>query len=298
MHTIALGDVTVTRIEEMLTPGFDPGFLFPAYEEAILDENPDLAAPNFLDPASRRLMSSMHSWLIRTGRHVILIDTGCGNGKHRDTPGFQRFHMLDMPYLDRLAEAGVRPEDVTLVINTHLHIDHVGWNTRLVDGRWVPTFPNARYLYGAKEFAHWRSPEGGLVTMPGNGPVMEDSVLPVFEAGLVEFIEDGDRILDGLEVELAPGHTPGQLFVKLESGRQAAYFTGDCLHQPMQVRRPSWNSRFCEDQEQAVATRRRLLDTASDRNALVFPAHFGAPHTGFVRRSGEDFRFEPLRETA
>lgn len=298
MHTIALGDVTVTRIEEMLTPGFDPGFLFPAYEEAILDENPDLAAPNFLDPASRRLMSSMHSWLIRTGRHVILIDTGCGNGKQRDTPGFQRFHMLDMPYLDRLAEAGVQPEEVTLVINTHLHIDHVGWNTRLVDGRWVPTFPNARYLYGAKEFAHWRSPEGGLVTMPGNGPVMEDSVLPVFEAGLVEFIEDGDRILDGLEVELAPGHTPGQLFVKLESGRQAAYFTGDCLHQPMQVRRPSWNSRFCEDQEQAVATRRRLLDTASDRNALVFPAHFGAPHTGFVRRSGEDFRFEPLRETA
>ncbi|CAO3428279.1 MBL fold metallo-hydrolase [Azospirillum doebereinerae] len=297
-HTISLGAFTVTRIEEMLTPGFDPGFLFPAYEESILDANPDLAAPNFLDPASRRLMSSMHSWLIRTGDHVILVDTGCGNGKHRDTPGFERFHMLDKPYLQRLAEAGVRPEEVTLVINTHLHIDHVGWNTQWVDGRWVPTFPNARYIYGAKEFAHWRSPTGGLVTMPGNGPVMDDSVMPVWEAGQVELIESGDRILDGLEVELAPGHTPGQLFVKLESDRHAAVFTGDCLHQPMQIARPNWNSRFCEDQDEAVATRRRLLDFAADREALVFPAHFGAPHTGHVRRRGEDFRFEPLHETA
>ena len=294
MHTIALGGFTITRIEEMLTPGFDPGFLFPAYDEAILDESPDLAGPNFLDPASRRLMSSMHSWLIRSDRHVILIDTGCGNDKPRDTPAFQRFHMLDKPYLQRLAEAGVQPEDVTLVINTHLHIDHVGWNTRLVDGRWVPTFPNARYLYGAREFEHWRKPDGGLVTMPGNAPVMEDSVLPVWEAGLVDLIDDGDRVLDGLTVELAPGHTAGQLFVKLEADRQAAVFTGDCLHQPMQIRRPDWNSRFCEDQEQAVATRRRLLDFAADREALVFPAHFGAPHTGYVRRSGETFRFEPL----
>ncbi|MFP5513195.1 MAG: MBL fold metallo-hydrolase [Alphaproteobacteria bacterium] len=298
MQTIALGAFTVTRIEEMLTPGFDPGFLFPAYDEAILTRNPDLAEPNFLDPASRRLMSSMHSWLIRTDRHVILVDTGCGNHKERHTPGFERFHMLDKPYLRHLAEAGVRPEDVTLVINTHLHIDHVGWNTQLVDGRWVPTFPNARYIYGAQEFKHWRSPDGGLVGMPGNGPVMEDSVMPVWEAGQVDLIEDGDRILDGLSVELAPGHTPGQMFVRLESDRHAAYFTGDCLHQPMQVCRPDWNSRFCEDQAQAVATRRRLLDHAADRNALVFPAHFGAPHTGYVRRTGEDFRFEPLTDAA
>lgn len=111
-------------------------------------------------------MSSMHSWLIRTDRHVILVDTGCGNRKERLTPGFERFHMLVKPYLRHLADAGVRPEDVTRVINTHLHIDHVGWNTQLVDGRWVPTFPNARYIYGAQEFTHWRSPDGGRSACP------------------------------------------------------------------------------------------------------------------------------------
>lgn len=298
MHTIALGAFSITRIEEMLTPGFDPGFLFPAYDERVFEDDPDLANPNFLDPASRRLMSSMHSWLVRTDRHVILIDTGCGNDKPRPEPAFQRFHMLDKPYLQRLAEAGVRPEEVTLVINTHLHIDHVGWNTRLVDGRWVPTFPNARYIYGAQEFAHWSTPDGGLKTMPGNAAVITDSVLPVVEAGLVDFVEDGDRVLDGLSVELAPGHTPGQMQITLTSGRHAAVFSGDVLHQPMQVSRPTWNSRFCEDQEQAVATRRRLLDFAADRGALLFPAHFGAPHTGTVRRRGEDFRFEPLHDAA
>lgn len=289
-----VGRFTVTRIEEMLTPGFDPAFLFPRFDEAVLEDHLDLQHPDFLDPDSRKLMSSMHSWAIRDGNHVILIDTGCGNHKVRTAEAFQRFHMLDKPYLQRLADAGIRPEDVTLVINTHLHIDHVGWNTMLVDDRWVPTFPNARYICGETELQHWTSPDGGLLNLPDAHAVMADSVDPIIEAGLIETIGNNDRILPGLEVDIGAGHTRGQIFLRLEDGNDAAIFTGDSVHQPMQVYRPDWNSRFCEDTDQAIATRRRLLDYCADRGALLAPAHFGHPHAGYVRRRGEDFSFEPM----
>ena len=136
-----IGAFTVTRVEEMLTPGFDPAFLFPEFDPAIYDEEPMLASAAFRDAASGKTMSSMQSWLVRDGRNVIVIDTGCGNGKAREFPAFRRFHMLDLPYLDRLAAAGVRPEQVTHVINTHLHVDHVGWNTVRADGRWIADLP-------------------------------------------------------------------------------------------------------------------------------------------------------------
>ena len=196
----------------------------------------------------------MHSWMIRNDRHTILVDTGCGNDKTRALPLFERFHQLHLPYLERLAEAGVQPEDVTLVICTHLHIDHVGWNTRLVDGEWVPTFPNAKYIFSRREFEHWQSPTGGHVTLPENIAVIEDSVLPVIEAGQVEFIDDGSKIIEGLFFQDAIGHTAGHGMLKLESGDDAAIFPGDSLHQPMQVFRPDWNSRFCEQADQARAT--------------------------------------------
>lgn len=291
--TFRVGTFSVTRIEEMLTPGFLPRFLFPLFDASVLDEQAQLRSPRFWHAESGKVMSSMHSWLIRDGRHTILIDTGCGNAKTRALPTFQRFHQLNLPYLERLAAAGVKPEDVTLVICTHLHIDHVGWNTVLKNGAWGPTFPNARYIFGKHEFDHWRSPTGGLAGFPENGPVIEDSVMPVVEAGQAEFVDDTARILDGLELEPAPGHTAGQFMVKLTSGRDAAVFPGDTLHQPMQVYRPAWNSRFCEQAETARATRRRVLDYCADRDALLMPAHFGAPHCGRIRRSAAGYAFAP-----
>jgi len=292
------GSWSLTRIEEMLTPGFDPAFLFPDYDAEILREHDQLARPGFWHPATGKVMSSMHSWMLRNDRHVILIDTGCGNGKERARPLFERFHMLDKPYLDRLAAAGVRPEDVTLVICTHLHIDHVGWNTRLQDGRWVPTFPNARYLFGRREFAHWSEGGAGLAALPENGPVIEDSVRPVVEAGLAELVDDETEGLPGISVQAAPGHTEGQLAVIVRDGRRRYLFSGDSLHQPMQVYRPHWNSRFCEDAARARETRRGLLEFCVEEEALLLPAHFGAPHGGFVRRSGADYRFEPCEDAA
>ncbi len=298
MSTMSVGSCQVSRIEEMLTPGFDPKFLLPDFDPAIFDEHPALKAANFWHAGLGKVMSSMHSWLIRSGERIILIDTGCGNHKTRALPLFERFHMLNLPFLDNLAAHGVRPDDVDLVICTHLHIDHVGWNTQLVDGRWVPTFPNARYVFGRREYEHWRTPGAGLSKLPENADVIADSVMPVVEAGLAEFVDHGARILDGIEVEDAPGHTAGQMMVKLTSGRDAVVFSGDCIHQPLQVFRPDWNSRFCEDPEAARATRRGLLDYCADRNAIIMPAHFGAPHAGFVERSGDSWRFKPAFDMA
>jgi len=293
MPETRIGAFTVTRVEEMLTPGFDPAFLFPDFDPAIYDEEPLLASAAFLDSATRKTMSSMQSWLVRDGRNVIVIDTGCGNGKLREFPAFRRFHMLDLPYLQRLVEAGVRPADVTHVINTHLHVDHVGWNTmRLGDG-WAPTFPNARYIFGADELTHWLD-RATASRAPETVPVIEDSVRPVVDAGVVDTVKAGDEILPGLLFEAIPGHTLGQLGVRLRSQGESALFSGDVFHQPMQIVRPSWNSRFCEHQDIARTTRARVLDENADTGTVIFPSHFGVPHAGTIRRSGADYRFNPL----
>ena len=293
MRKTRIGAFTVTRVEEMLTPGFDPAFLFPEFDPAIYDEEPMLASAAFRDAASGKTMSSMQSWLVRDDRNVIVIDTGCGNGKAREFPAFRRFHMLDLPYLDRLAEAGVAPEQVTHVINTHLHVDHVGWNTVRTDGRWTPTFPNARYFFGAEELANWLDP-ATAARAPETTPVIEDSVRPVVEAGVVETVKAGDIILPGVSFEAIPGHTPGQLGVRLTSQGASALFSGDVFHQPMQIVRPAWNSRFCEHQDIARVTRARVLDENADTGAVIFPSHFGAPHAGTIRRAGSGYRFNPL----
>ena len=294
MWRTRIGDIEVQRVEEMLTPGFDPAFLFPDWDRSVLDDHPELAEPAFFDRESGKLMSSMQSWLLRAGDEIILIDTGCGNGKIRENPAFRRFHMLDLPYLDRLAAAGVRPEQVTMVINTHLHVDHVGWNTRREGARWVPTFPHARYLIGRAELAHWRDPDGGPRVHPEGIPVIADSVDPVVKAGKAELVESGHKVLPGISLQPVPGHTAGQLAVRVESGDEIGIFTADVFHQPVQIARPDWNSRFCELRDLAIATRRRLLAEAAESGAVLFPSHTGAPHAGRVVRDGAGFRFLPI----
>ena len=292
MNTFAIGSASVTRIEEVLEQGFAPDFLFPGFDPGLLDRHPQLKAPNFLDRDSGKVMSSIHSWLIRLNGKTILIDTGSGNGKARALPLLRRFHRLSFPYLDNLAAAGVVPDDVDLVICTHLHVDHVGWNTRDDHGRWVPTFRNARHVFGRAEYEHWTTGEGPRL-FPQNIAVIEDSVLPVVEAGLVDFVEAGDSILPGLSVEAAPGHTATQLAVRYEGADGAFLCTADILHQPIQIYDPSLNSCFCEDAAQARTTRRRVLDDCADSGALLLPMHFGPPHAGYVRREGAGYRFEP-----
>ena len=201
--------------------------------------------------------------------------------------------MLDIPFLERLRAVGVAPEDIDIVLCTHLHADHVGWNTKLENGRWVPTFPNARYLFSRIEKEHF-DPEVGdrRAQSPGRSQMYDDSVLPVLQSGQALLLEGDHAIDDRMVVEPAPGHTPGHVILKLNDGGGRGLFCGDVLHHPVQVYEPTWNTRFCELPAEAAATRRRVLEHCAEHNALLFPTHFAAPHVAAIRSSGTGFRPE------
>ncbi|MGG7464652.1 MBL fold metallo-hydrolase [Plantibacter sp. YIM 135347] len=284
--TVAVGDVEITRIQEYAGPSpATPAFLFPDGDPAYWTERVDELAPDFIDAGTGRLRSVLQSWLIRSGGRLILLDTGAGNGKERPYAPVYAHH--DTDYLANLRAAGVEPEDIDLVVNTHLHVDHVGWNTRLEGRDWVPTFPNARYLITREDNEFWdptqvRRPQGD-----GNQNVFEDSVAPVHRAGQVQLWSGRHRIDDALVLEAAAGHTPGSAVLRVESRGSGALFLGDIVHSPAQLADPDVNSCFCEDPALAKSTRRRLLDEAADRRLLVFPSHFGGHAACRVRRGAE-----------
>jgi glyoxylase-like metal-dependent hydrolase (beta-lactamase superfamily II) len=284
-----IGAVNVTRIEEQV--GFaalPPEKYLAGFDRNVLQQHLEWLVPNHYAPAQDRLITSVHSWLIRTDRHTVLLD--CCAGNHKDRPGFARFHQLDTPFLTRLREAGAAPEDIDIVLCTHLHSDHVGWNTMRRDGDWVPTFPNARYLFSRVENDYGdpsRNPRAAAD--PQRNTAYRDSVLPVIERRQAQLI-DGAHAIDGaLLIEPAPGHTVGHVILKLAQAGERALFCGDVVHHPLQVHAPHWNSGFCELPDVARATRRRVLDYCAEERALLFPAHFGAPHVAAISRSGEAF---------
>ena len=289
MQTRMIGDISVTRVEEILGPGFLPTQLCPDFQPEALQRHRNWLVPNHYHEKSGRLIGSVHSWVLRTGRHTILVDTCVGNDKTRH--GFPSWTNRQGPFLERLAEAGVAPEAVDFVLCTHLHVDHVGWNTRLVDGRWVPTFPNAKYLFARREYDHWQQIERQTGDRVDDGS-FDDSVLPVVEAGQALLVESDRGIEDGLFLAPAPGHTPGHITLNLVSRDRKALFTGDIMHHPIQVYYPDWSSGFCTDPVQSRKTRRDVLEFCADQGALMLPAHFGAPHAGRVRRHGTAFAFD------
>jgi glyoxylase-like metal-dependent hydrolase (beta-lactamase superfamily II) len=289
MATWKIGGTTITRVGEVL--GFaslPPEQYFSGFDRDLLGRHLDWLVPDHYSQKDDRLISSVHSWLIRTERHTILLD--CCAGNHKNRPGFPRFHQLDTPFLRSLREAGAAPEDIDIVLCTHLHSDHVGWNTMLHDGRWVPTFPNAKYLFSRIE-NDWgdprRNPMAAGDPMRANGYL--DSVLPVIEAGQAELIEDQFAIGDALVIEPAPGHTRGHVVLRLDDRNKKAVFCGDVVHHPLQVYAPHLNSSFCELPDEARATRRRILEHCAEYRALLFPIHFGDPHVAAIARAGDAF---------
>lgn len=286
---ITLGEVTVTRVKEYYgSVWMTPAEFFPESPDGAWEAHRGWLAPDFWDPETDECRSAIQTWLLRSEGRTILVDTGVGN--HKDRPHAPVWNRLETDFLDNLAAAGVRPEDVDVVVNTHLHTDHVGWNTRLEDRTWVPTFPNATYLIPRHEFDFWNpANEHRSVLGRGNQNVFEDSVAPVHEAGLTQLWEGSYRIDGNLRLDLAPGHTPGSSVLTLESGRDRALFVGDVVHTALQIVEPATNSCFCEDPAAARATRRELLGRAAEDHALVFPAHLGGSGAVQVERDGSKF---------
>ena len=291
MTTFALGETTVSRIEESAGLGFQAKALLPDWHDGILDLHRHWLVPGHFSVEKQRFVLSVHSWLIRTPHHNILVDT-CG-GDDKERPDFLAFHQKKTGYLEKLAAAGLRPEDIDYVLCTHLHVDHVGWNTQLRDGRWVPTFPKAKYVFSQSDLALYDVKAGMGGEREERKRLYADSILPIIEAGQSEPITGAHQLGDGLHIEPAPGHTPGHVTLRLKGGGKDALFVGDILHHPIQVFEPDWNSAFCFDQTAARTTRRRVLSHCADHGSLLCPAHFGAPHCGHVARApGGKFVFE------
>lgn len=284
---ITLGEVTITRIVEIGRSSFPTSSMLPESTPEAIAKHDAWLRPDFFDEAVGDLGSRIQTFIVRTPERTVVIDTCVGNDKQRD--GAPAWHMRRGSYLADLASVGVKPDDVDLVLCTHLHIDHVGWNTRLVDGTWRPTFPNARYVFAGEEFEFWKHESG----KPGvNEPCIADSVLPIADAGQALLV-DGTYVIDEyLRFEPTPGHTPGHVCVRLETSVGEAVFSGDLMHRTVQVAEFQWNSRFCQDPVRARASREAFVTRHADSGILVLAAHF--PRPGYVVRRDGGYRFEAL----
>jgi len=279
-----IGDVTITRIVEldMVTPYSEKRpFLREATPDA-LKATPWLY-PHFVTPEGH-LNVSIHALLVEAPGLKLVIDTCIGNDRPRGIIGKRP---LATKFLETLESTGVKRTDVNAVVCTHLHVDHVGWNTMLEDGKWVPTFPNARYLIGRQEFEHWSNENDGEAPQ-----ILADSVQPIFDAGLADLVAMDHKLSNEIRLMPTPGHTPGHVSVVIESGGKTAIITGDLMHHPCQIAHPDWAPDFDSDKTAAIATRKQFLGDMADQPILVIGTHFAAPTAGHVRRDGAAFRFD------
>jgi glyoxylase-like metal-dependent hydrolase (beta-lactamase superfamily II) len=290
MLRFSVGKASVTRIEETYQPIYEPKELFPEFTDDIGRQHAHWMAPNHYDPASNKVKLSVHSWLLQIGQQKILIDACCGNGRMRATRPW--WSMLNTPYLERLAEAGARPDEIDLVMCTHLHHDHLGWNTQLKDGRWVPTFPNARYVFSKPDVEYFYKADQDPATAPVEFGTFRECVLPILDAGKADLVSGTHRLNDFIDIVPAPGHSPGHVVFRLESEGQHGAFTGDVFHHLLQVHYPHWNFPKNSDVAQARASRRMILEHCASKGALVFPGHVGAPFAGYIQATAEGFRPE------
>src|SRR5215470_14877814 len=278
-----VGGVSITKIVELEVTGGSRFILPQATYEAVLPIG--WLQPDFADERGR-LKISIHALVVETPHRRILVDTCLGNDKeNRRIPTWNK---LQTSFLTDLADAGYPRETIDTVVCTHLHIDHVGWNTMLVDGRWVPSFPNARYLMGRVEYAHWTQQH----EREDMAAVLADSVAPVWDAGLVDLVETGHRICDEISLVPTPGHTPGHVSVHIASFCEEALITGDFMHHPCQIARPEWSSTADSDPAEAARTRQHMLTRLADTPILVIGTHFACRTAGRVVRDGEAFRLE------
>jgi glyoxylase-like metal-dependent hydrolase (beta-lactamase superfamily II) len=288
MRTFKVGDVEITRLVEVNNWEDDITMLFEDGTPDLVQTYPWLL-PHYATPDGK-MMLSFQCFVMRVGDRKIMLDTCIGADRERE---FEVFSHMETNFLADLAHAGFAPEDIDTVLCTHLHFDHVGWNTRLVDGAWVPTFPNARYLFGREEYEHWTmlNDTGGYHDLNH----MADAVLPVVKAGLVDLIEPHHRICDEVSLIPTPGHTPGHVSIVIESRGERAVVTGDMMHHPIQFELPTRAGRFDMNIDRAAATRRGFIDDVANSDTYVIGSHFCDPTGGWVVRDDAGCRFVERR---
>ena len=285
-----LGNIEIARVME-LEQDFPAREFFPDTSEADWAPHREwLIEEKALVAATDSILLPMQSYVVKTSHHTILVDTCIGN--HKERPNRPAWHQkTDSTYMDNLAALGLSPADIDIVMCTHLHHDHVGWNTQLVDGRWVPTFPNAKYLMSGKELEIFRAHDDPAAT-----PSMGDSVLPVVESGQAELVTSEHVLDDEVWLEPTPGHTPDHFAFRLASGQSHAVIGGDLMHSPVQCQHPEWRARPDFDPDMARQTRRDFMERHAELGSLVCMMHFSLPSAGKFNRRGEAFRFEYDRE--
>jgi glyoxylase-like metal-dependent hydrolase (beta-lactamase superfamily II) len=282
MNDLRLGRMRVSTVVELSGPT-PPTWLLPDATPDAVERHRDWLAPHFMDPKGR-FLQSVHSFVVTTPDLRMLVDTCVGNDKDRG--GKRPFHMLRTDFLDRLTAAGFPPDSIDVVICTHLHVDHVGWNTRLENGRWLPTFPRARYLFARTEWEHWTSE-----TDDDTKRLMADSVAPIVDAGLANLVDANHRVSDEIWLTPTPGHTPGHVSVRLSAGGADAVITGDLMHHPVQVGEPEWGSNFDSDVPAGRITRRAFCERYANRPVDVLGTHFHHPTAGRIVRRDDGHRF-------
>jgi glyoxylase-like metal-dependent hydrolase (beta-lactamase superfamily II) len=270
-----VGDVEIARLVEV-NDHTDPFTMI----------NPDLTAadalkhdwlkPHFITPDGL-MRISFQCFVLRSGKDRIMIDTCIGNGRQRE---YDVFTNLRTSFLEDLETAGFPREAITKVLCTHLHFDHVGWNTMEVNGKWVPTFPNARYIFGRAEYEHWKELErtGEYHDLTHMG----DSINPVVDAGMVELVEPNAQITEEVSIFPTPGHTPGHVSVAITSKGAEAVITGDMMHHPLQLAEWAREVSFDMDKEAGIKSRRAFIDRVADKDILVIGTHFTDPTSGYV----------------
>lgn len=278
-----VGQVKITKVAELETVG-STRFILPLATNDEIRKLPWLI-PHFATEEGR-LKMSIHSLVVETPTRCIMVDTGLGNDKQGR--GVPTWNNRTTPFLETMIAAGFPPESIDTVLCTHLHVDHVGWNTRLVGGQWVPTFPKARYMFGRTEYEYWLEHS----IEPDKQAVFGDSVKPIVDAGKADLIASDHRLCEEISMIATPGHSPGHMSILIQSDGEQGLLTGDVAHHPCQMAHLDWSSTADSDQVQSAATRRDLFGRFADTPTLVIGGHFSAGH---IKRDGNAFRFEALR---
>jgi len=293
MQAVKIGEVSITSIIERDGPWRRPEDMFPAYDPEVGKRHLAELEPFIFDPPSGRMVITYQTFIVRTPKHTILVDTCTGEDKGYPPP----MDFPKQPWRDGFAAAGLRFTDIDYVFCTHLHIDHCGWNTMQCDGRWVPTFPRAKYIFHRQEYDAWEEAARRGDDRPGSagGDVWRYNCQPVVEAGQALLVDDDFALDDTIWLTPTPGHSPHHCCINIASGGRRAVVAGDLMHHALQCRELDWFTIFDWDPKQAVASRRKFLAEVAGTGTIVMPVHFPHPTAGLVEADAERFRFAFMR---